>query len=144
MSFQTIQQIPTRNDSDKVWVTWYKDLRKTLGSKKANSLFNLNWSNQNAGNSDVNTTYLRGEMEKYGIDISGGFFGETLDFSRKAQSYLGDVFTTAKWMSLIVGGVVVVSVAALLYQLITKPSVRKEAVDIGATLGTRGLNKVGK
>ena len=39
MSYKIIQHIPNRNDSDQVWINWYKDLRSTLGAKKANDIF---------------------------------------------------------------------------------------------------------
>lgn len=141
MSFQSIQNLPTRNDSDQVWINWYKDLRSTLGAKKARDIFSRAWSAQNASASNANSTYLREEMSKHGIDISGGLLGTTLDFGRTATDYLSDVFTTAKWLSLGLGVVVVVSVGALLWQLATKPKIRKEALNIGTTIATRGLVK---
>ena len=142
MSYQSVENIPNRNDSDTVWLNWHKDLRSALGSKKANDIFSRAWSSQDASDSDANTSVLREKMENAGIDISGGVIGGSLDFGRQVTGYLGDVFTTAKWVSLIVGGVVVVSVGGLLLQIAFKPSVRKEAVNIGATVATRGMNKM--
>lgn len=142
MSFQSIQNIPNRNDSDQVWINWYKDLRSTLGAKKANDIFSRAWSAQNASDSDANTTYLREEMEKYGIDISGGFLGESLDFGRQVTGYFGDMFTAGKWLSIGMGVVIVGSLGLFLYQLATKPEVRKEAGEIGALIGTRGMSKL--
>lgn len=141
MSFTSIQNIPTRNNSDQVWINWYKQLRSALGSKKANDIFSRAWSSQNAGDSDVNTTFLREEMEKYGIDISGGFLGESLDFGRQVKGYFGDIFTVGKYGTILLYGVVIVSVAGLVFQIAFRPSVRREAVDIGTTIGTRGLSK---
>ena len=142
MSYQSIQNIPNRNDSDAVWINWYKDVRRTLGAKKANDIFSRAWSSQDASNSHANTTYLREEMEKYGIDISGGFLGESLDLGRQVTGYFGDMFTAGKWLSIGMGIIIVGSFGAFMYQLATKPSVRKEVGQIGGAVATRGLNKV--
>lgn len=142
MSYQSIQNIPNRNDIDQVWINWYKDLRSTLGASKANDLFGRAWSAQNASDSNANTTYLREEMEKYGIDISGGIFGTTLDFGRQLSGNIGDVFTAGKWLSIALVGVVVISVGGLIFQIAFKPSVRNEALNIGSTVATRGMNKI--
>ena len=142
MSYTSVQNIPTRNDSDAVWINWYKDLKATLSNKQANDVFSRAWSSQNASNSDANTTYLREFMSKNGIDISGGVLGTSLDFGRSATNYVGDLFTFQKFIVFGLGTVVVVSLGALIFQLATKSSVRKEALDIGTTIGTRGLNKV--
>ena len=139
MSYQSIQHIPNRNDSDQVWINWYKDVRSTLGAKKANDIFSRAWSSQNASDSDANTTQLREQMEKYGIDISGGFLGESLDFGRQVTGYFGDMFTAGKWLSIGLGVIIVGSVGMLLYQVAKNP---KDAVDIGATVATRGMNKI--
>ncbi len=142
MSFQSIQNIPTVNDSDTVWITWYKELRSTLGAKKANDIFSRAWSAMNVNDSDANTAHLRETMEKYGIDISGGIVGESLDFTRMVGGQVGDLFTVSKWLSIGLVTIVVVSVGGLIYQIAFKKSMRQEVVDIGTTVATRGLNKV--
>jgi hypothetical protein len=142
MSFKSIQNIPTFTDSDTTWINWYKQLRAALGAKKANDVFSRAWSSLNINNSDANTSHLRETMEKYGIDISGGILGESLDLTRQIGGHIEDVFTVSKWLSIGLASVVVVSLGALIWQIATKPSVRKEAIDIGATVATRGMNKV--
>lgn len=137
MSYTTVQNIPTRNDSDQVWLSWYKDLRKTLDPKKANSLFNLNWSNQNAGTSDANTTYLREEMAKYGIEISGGVFGESLDFGRKITGAVTDMLSVSKFIGIGVGVVVLGSVVYIVYSFVNNSGFRDSTV----TLASRGVIK---
>jgi hypothetical protein len=81
-------------------------------------------------------------MKKNGIEIDGGLIGEFADFGRFGVQQIGDIFTYSKWLSLGLGAIVAVSVGALIFQLATKSSVRREAVDIGTTVATRGLNKV--
>jgi len=142
MSYQSVQNIPTRNSDDIVWINWYKDLRKTLSVKQANSIFAMAWSAQDASNSDANTSELRLEMEKYGIEISGNVLGTFADFGKKTAGYFGDIFEYYKWISLGLGTVFAVSLGVFFWQLGTKPKVRKEVVDIGATVATRGMNKV--
>lgn len=146
MSYLSVQNIPTENSPDIVWISWYKDLRKSLGSKKANDIFSRAWSAQNASDSNANTTILREEMSKNGVEISGGFVGDAVDFSNQAKGYIGDILTYGKWAYIGLGTIVFISIGAFVWQLATKPSVRKEAVDlgsnIGATVATRGMNKI--
>jgi hypothetical protein len=142
MAYASVQNIPTRNDTDAVWINWYKDLKTTLSNKQANDVFSRAWSGQNASSSSANTAYLREFMKKNGIEIDGGLIGEFADFGRFGVQQIGDIFTYSKWLSLGLGAIVAVSVGALIFQLATKSSVRREAVDIGTTVATRGLNKV--
>jgi hypothetical protein len=142
MGFLSIQNIPSSSQSDTVWINWYKDLRGALGSKKANDIFSRAWSGLAMDDSAANTAHLRETMGKYGIDISGGVLGESLDFARKVGGQVEDLFTVSKWLSIGLATVVVVSIGGLIWQVAFKSSVRKEAVNIGATVATRGLNKV--
>lgn len=142
MSYQKVENIPTRQSDDIVWVNWYKDLRKTLSVRQANSIFAMAWSAQDAGNSDANTSALRLEMQKYGIDIESNVLGMFADFGNKTAGYFGDIFTYYKWISLGLGTVFAVSLGVFFWQLGTKSEVRREVGEIGATVASRGLNKV--
>lgn len=142
MSYASVQNIPTRNDLDVVWMNWYKDLKTTLSNKQANDVFSRAWSSQNASSSNANTASLREFMKSNRIEIDGGLIGEFADFGRFGSNFFNDIFTYSKWTALGLGAVVAVSIGALIFQLATKSSVRKEALDIGTTIGTRGLNKV--
>jgi len=139
MAYENIKQVPTNSSSDKVWMTWYDDLKKTLGKKKANSLFSSNWDAQDGDGSNANSSDLRGHLKKNGIDISGGVLGEAKDKLFSVADFFGDYITVGKWLGLGLGTVVVVSVGALVFQIATKSSVRKEAVGIGKTIATRGV-----
>lgn len=144
MSKEIIRNLPTQNSSDKVWMTWYDALEKQFGKQKANALFSANWDAKNGDGSVANTTDLRSHMEKKGLDISGGFFGEAKDRAYDVADFFGDYFTVGKWVGIGLLTVIGVSVGALVFQLATKSSVRREAVNIGSAVATRGLSTVGK
>jgi hypothetical protein len=139
MAYENIKAIPTKSSSDLVWITWYDNLKKTFGKKKANSLFSSNWDSQQASNSSANTSDLRAHLKNNDIDISGGVLGEAKDRVFGFTDSFGDIFTVAKWLGIGLAGVIVVSVGALVFQLATKSSVRREAVSIGKTVATRGV-----
>ena len=144
MSKELIRNLPNQNSIDKVWITWYDALKKQFGKQKANALFSANWDAKNGNGSVANTTDLRRYMEKNGLDISGGFFGEAKDRAYDVADFVGDYFTVGKWLGIGLLAVVGVSIGALVFQLATRSSVRREAVDIGSAVATRGLSNVGK
>lgn len=144
MSREQIINIPTQNSSDKNWISWYDSLKKHFGRKKANALFSANWDSKKGDSSDANTTTLRNYMSDNGVEISGGFFGEAKDKAFDVANFFGDYFTIGKYIGVGLAGVVALSIGAFVFQLATRSSVRKEAVDIGTAIGTRGMSKIGK
>lgn len=141
MAYDIIRNIPTNSSDDKVWLSWYSELKKVFGKKKAKALFSQNWDAQLGQGSIANTTNLRAELEKDGIDISGGFFGETLDKTIDVGNFFGDYFTVGKYLGMGLAGIVVFSVGALVFQIATNSKVRKEAISMGTTVASRGLIK---
>ena len=139
MAYENIKAVPIQNSSDLLWITWYDDLKKTFGKKKANALFASNWDSQNGDGSNANTTDLRAHLKDNGLDISGGVLGEAKDKIFGVSDYFGDYFTVAKWFGIGLGGIIVVSVGALVFQLATSSKVRKEAISIGKTVATKGI-----
>lgn len=144
MSKEAIRNLPNQNSSDNVWIAWYDALKKHFGKKKANALFSENWSAKGGNSSSANTTNLRSYMEKNGLEISGGFFGEAKDKAFDVADFFGDYFTAGKWIAIGLISIVAVSAGAFVFQLATKSSVRREAVDIGSAIATRGLSQAVK
>ncbi len=141
MSYQSIKLLPQNSSLDNEWISWYKDLRSTLGKTKANRIFGLQWDAQNGYDSDANTSLLREEMRGYGVEIGTNAVGSVVDYASDVKSYFGDLFTTGKWVTIAMAGILVVSVGGLLIQIAFKSKVRKEAVGIGTTIASRGLIK---
>ena len=144
MSFESIRNLPNSNSSDVAWLNWYKDLRSTLGKKNANQLFIQHWEAEDGFGSDANTTYLREELDKYNLKISGGTLGSVADFGNDVSSFFGDLFTAGKWLTIGMGTVVVVAVGGLLIQIAFNKKVRGEAIRVGSAVATRGATEIGK
>lgn len=144
MSFESIRNLPNSNSSDVAWLNWYKDLRSTLGKKNANQLFIQHWEAEDGFGSDANTTYLREELGKYNLKISGGTLGSVADFGKDVSSFFGDLFTTGKWLTIGMGTVIVVAVGGLLIQIAFNKKVRGEAIRVGSAVATRGATEIGK
>lgn len=144
MSREQIRKIPTQNSIDITWISWYDSLKKQFGRRKANALFSANWDSKNGNSSDANTTTLRNHMSDNGVEISGGFFGEAKDRIFGVADFFGDYFTIGKYIGLGLAGVVAISIGAFVFQIATKSSVRKEAVNIGSAIATRGASTGGK
>lgn len=139
MSIQTVRLLPTKLSSDNEWLSWYKDLRKSVGTAKANRLFAMQWNAQDGYNSSANTNNFREEMKGYGIEVGTNALGELTDFGSKSLDYFGDFFTTGKWLGLGLLTITVVSIGGLIYQIAFSSKVRGEAVGIGTTIATKGL-----
>ena len=144
MSVAIIRRIPTRNQSDQIWIAWYDALRKEFGRKKANQLYIANWDSQNGDDSDANTSTLRTHLEKYGIDVSGGVLGGIKDFGLGTAGFIGDYFTAGKIISIGLASIVAISIGAIIIQIATRDKVRAEAVRVGSAVATRGVSEVGK
>lgn len=138
MAYENIKKVPVNNSTDLVWINWFDSLKKTFGKKKARSLFSANWDAQDGDGSNANTSDLRGHLKDNGIDISGGVLGEAKDKFFDAGDFVGDYLTIGKWIGIGLVSVVAVSIGAVVFQLATKSSVRKEALGIGKTIATRG------
>jgi len=139
MSKELIRNIPINSSSDSVWITWYDNLRKQFGKKKANALFTANWDAQNGFSSNANTSDLRSHLEKKGgIEISGGFLGETKDKVLDVGNFFGDYFTVGKYLGLALGVIVVGGLGLFVYNVARKP---ESAVRIGTAIATRGVSE---
>ena len=143
MSIESIKLLPTFESSDNAWLTWYKDVKSTLDRKKANRLFGMLWDNENGYDSDANTKYLRDEMEGYGVEIATDTMSEIGDWGIGVKNFFGDFFTVGKILGFTMAGVTVIAVGGLLLQIAFKKDIRKEAVQIGTLVGTRGLSGIG-
>jgi predicted RNA-binding protein with EMAP domain len=144
MSLQSIKLLPTFQSSDNTWLSWYKDVKSTLNRKDANRLFSMLWNNENGYDSDANTKFLRDEMEDYGVEIATSSLGEIKDFGIGVKNFVGDYFTAGKILGITMAGICVVAVGGLILQIAFKKDVRREAVQIGTLVGTRGLSGIGK
>lgn len=144
MSKDAIRNLPNLNSSDNVWITWHTALKKHFGRKKANALFSANWDAKGGNSSSANTSTLRSYMKKNGVEISGGFFGESKDKAIDIANFFGDYLTAGKWIAIGLVSIIAVSAGVFVFQLATKSSVRREAVDIGSAVATRGVSQIGK
>tara|TARA_B100001778_G_C18575339_1_gene624663 strand:+ start:359 stop:796 length:438 start_codon:yes stop_codon:yes gene_type:complete len=144
MSVAIIRRIPSRNQSDQVWIAWFDALKKEFGRKKAIQLFIANWDKESGDNSGANTVNLRNHMEKSGIDIDGGVIGGLKDFGSGAYGYVGDIFNASKLLGIGLASVVVISMGVLIFQIAVRPSVRQEAIRVGSAVATRGATEIGK
>lgn len=139
MAYEMIKKIPIFSSTDKVWISWYDELKKVFGRKKANSLFSANWDAQNGQKSVANTSDLRKHLLDNGIDISGGFFGEAKDKAFGVAEYFGDFFTVGKYIGLGLASVLAISVGAFVFQLATRSSVRTQTIGVAKTIATKGM-----
>ena len=144
MSVAVIRRIPTRNQSDLIWINWYAALKKQLGRKKANQLFIANWDSQNGDNSEANTSTLRSHLEGNGIDVSGGILGGVKDTFLGVKGYFGTMFQASQIIGITLSSIVALSVGILVFQIATKPKVRQEAIRVGSAVATRGATEIGK
>lgn len=139
MSKQLIRNIPTRNQSDVVWIAWYDALRKQFGRKKANALYSANWDAQNGSNSDANTRDLREHLKNKGkLEISGGFTGELKDKVFDVGNFFGDYLTVGKYLGIALGVIVVGGLGLFIYNIARKP---ETAVRVGSAIATRGMSE---
>ena len=139
MSKQLIRNIPTRNQSDVVWIAWYDALRKQFGRKKANALYSANWDAQNGSNSDANTRDLREHLKNKGkLEISGGFTGELKDKVFDVGNFFGDYLTVGKYLGIALGVIVVGGLGLFIYNIARKP---ETAVRVGSVIATRGMSE---
>ena len=89
MSYQSIKLLPQNSSLDNEWISWYKDLRSTLGKTKANRIFGLQWDAQNGYDSDANTSLLREEMRGFGVEIGSNAVGSIIDYGSDVKAYFG-------------------------------------------------------
>ena len=66
-SLKPEQSIPSKESSAEEWISWYKNLRKTLGQDDANPLFVRVWNQR--GTDEANTEALREYLAKYDVVI---------------------------------------------------------------------------
>jgi hypothetical protein len=111
--------VPTARSESQDWIEWHKQLKKVFGKKAANGIWVYAWSKRGGIDSKANTRTLANYMEGQGVDFDRTSWDEVtetiLDF--------GTGFSTAlKWTGIIVGGVVLVILIRIFWNLSKDPS----------------------
>ena len=114
-----VTQIPTKSSQGAEWKLWYDALKSEFGIPVANQLFMKAW--QTRGSSDANTHDLRTELEKYGVDINKGVLSSIYDEGASIADKIGGFLNIGKDFVYIIGGVVLLGFAGMVFQLVRKP-----------------------
>lgn len=107
--------IPNRNSSDIQWLGFYSYIRRVFSKKEANEWFIRFWG-QNSG-PQANTSTLRSEMSKNGVEIQAGTFaGRIGDGIGGIGDSIRKVFRTALVVALVGAGVYIYFKASAFYK----------------------------
>jgi hypothetical protein len=113
------QNIPSQQFTSQQWQDWYGDLRSYFSRKDANEIWEAFWKKRQSD--DANDNALRTYMKKQGVVVETGLLGELRDEGGNIIDGIGNIFGFAKWTLLIVGGVILVPIAILLFNVARKP-----------------------
>lgn len=133
MSKETIFNIPNTHSSSTAWIEWHKSLRKEFGKKKANYLFVQAWDIRAGKGSDASTNELREYMKDNGVILDTTTLEDITDTASNITDFFGDIFQYGKIAGLVVGGMVLVSVGMILYNVAKNPI---KAMETAASLKT--------
>ena len=138
-SKEFLLKIPNQYSTDSNWIEWHTALKKRFGVKEANALFNTAW--QKYGGTDVrgNTNQLRNYLKKYGIELETGILSDMRDMSGSIWGGFSSMFTVMKWIGVIIGGMVLVFIGMVLYNVGKNPV---ESANTAMQIRTGGLGKL--
>lgn len=115
--------IPTRSSGGDEWASWYMSLKSNFGRKKSNEIFLKAWKII-ADKDKANTEYLRDVLESEGkIKLQGSSIDSIVDLGGDIGDNLGDIFTASKWLGITMGGIVVLGIGLLIYNIARKPEI---------------------
>jgi len=121
MDKQTILNIPNSHSTSATWIEWHKALRREFGKKKANYLFVQAWDKRAGAGSDASTNELREYMKDNGVTLDTTTLEDIGDTAISVKDFFGDIFEYGKIAGLVVGGMVIVSLGMILFNVAKNP-----------------------
>lgn len=133
--------LPTTTSKDIEWINWMKALSKDYDRSTAISIFLKLWEKR--GNSDARTLALRNYMkDHYKVDLGEGAIDKIVDLGGGVWDTVGGIFKMGKVATYVIGGVVLVTIGAIIYTIIKNPSAIMLATPAGRAASlTGGLKK---
>ena len=129
--------LPTLSSADIEWINWMKSLDKDFDRATSVSMFLSLWSKR--GTTNANTLQLRQFMkDKYNVNLAESIKDKVVDLGGGITDTISGAFKTGKIITFVVGGVVLVAVAAAIYSVIKKPSNLMYATPQGRALKMMG------
>jgi hypothetical protein len=132
-----LKNIPTKTSADSVWLGWYKELKKSIGRKNANSIFLKAW--QTRGSSAANTHMLREELSSSGLTLAtDNALSDIRDFAGGVGDFFEGVLNIGKYAGIAILVIVIGGAAMIVYNVGKKPIESAKAL---GNLRTGGLKK---
>lgn len=110
---------PNQSSQGSEWLAWYIGLKSNVGKQNANALFLMAW--HKAGSSKGNTSELRDYLSKNGVDIDKGILSSLYDTGSHAIDSVESIFGVGRTALYIVGGILIVGLAGMVYQMVRRP-----------------------
>ena len=118
---KAFQLLPTLRSADIEWMNWMKALDKDFDRATSVSMFLSLWGKR--GTTNANTLQLRQFMkDKYNVNLAESIKDKVVDLGGGITDTISGMFGTAKVVTFIVGGVVLVAVGAAIYSIVKNPS----------------------
>ena len=128
-----IKDIPTISSTAESWEQWYRALKADFGRDRANHLFTEAWLKR--GSDAANTEELRAYLLKQGITLEADWKDIAVGFSKSVVGGVGDYFDALQRNLMIVGIIILVIVAALIYAVIKNPELALSLTPQGRVAG---------
>lgn len=115
-----IVNIPNKQSGAEQWIQFYKDMKSSIGKKKAASLFVAFWNQR--GSTKANTGKLANLLKEEGIEFDPTLKAQIGSGAIDIFDKVGDVFSAGKTITIallvIIGGVL----ALALYNIVKDPT----------------------
>lgn len=134
---KVFQVMPTANSKDVEWINWMKLLSKDFDRATAVSIFLKLWEKR--GTSDARTLALRSFMkDHYKVDLGEGAMDKIADLGGGVMDTMGGLFKVGKVAFYIGGGLVVLTVIAIIYTVVKNPQAILMATPQGRAASVAG------